>query len=91
MREKAEDPRKKKERNWSSAERHRQTGMWENDHQVEMELSKLNKMCLWDIMPPRMANSLEGQEHKDKYFDTSRKILSQAMAMCNMETLISYF
>ena len=26
-----------------------------------------------------MANSNEGQDHKDKYFDTSRKILSQEM------------
>ena len=32
-----------------------------------------------------MANSNEGQDHKDKYFDTSRKILSQEMAMYNME------
>ena len=36
-------------------------------------------------MPPIMANSNEGQDHKDKYFDTSRKILSQEMTMCNME------
>ena len=38
-----------------------------------------------------MANSKEGQDHKDKYFDTSRKILSQEMTMCNMEALVSYF
>ena len=42
-------------------------------------------------MPPIMANSKEGQDHKDKYFDTSRKILSQEMTMCNMEALVSYF
>ena len=42
-------------------------------------------------MPPIMANSNEGQDHKDKYFDTSRKILSQEMIMYNMEALISYF
>ena len=36
-------------------------------------------------MPPVMANSKEGQDHKDKYFDTSRKILSQEMTMYNME------
>ena len=41
-------------------------------------------------MPPIMTNSNEGQDHKDKYFDTSRKILSQEMTMCNMEALISY-
>ena len=37
-----------------------------------------------------MANSNESQDHKDKYFDTSRKILSQEMTMCNMEALVSY-
>ena len=38
-----------------------------------------------------MANSNEGQDHKDKYFDTSRKILSQEMTIYNMEALVSYF
>ena len=38
-----------------------------------------------------MANSNEGQDHKDKYFDTSRKILSHEMTMCNKEALVSYF
>ena len=42
-------------------------------------------------MPPIMANSNEGQDHKHKYFDTSRKLLSQEMTMCNMEALVSYF
>ena len=37
-----------------------------------------------------MANSNEGQDQKDKYFDTSRRILSQEMTMCNMEALVSY-
>ena len=32
-----------------------------------------------------MANSNEGQDHKNKYFDTGRKILSQEMTMYNME------
>ena len=41
-------------------------------------------------MPPIMANSIDGQDHKNKYFDTSWKILSHEMAMCNMETLISF-
>ena len=41
--------------------------------------------------PPIMTNSIDCQDHKDKYFDTSKKILSQEMTMCNMETLISYF
>ena len=36
------------------------------------------------------ANSNEGEDHKDKYFDNSRKILSQEMTMCNMEALASY-
>ena len=35
-----------------------------------------------------MANSKDGQGHKDKYLDTSRKILSQEMLMCNMKALI---
>ena len=35
-----------------------------------------------------MANSKDDQDHKDKYFETSRKILSQEMLMCNMEALI---
>ena len=34
-----------------------------------------------------MANSNEAQDHKDKYFDTSRKILSQEMTMYNMEVV----
>ena len=38
-------------------------------------------------MPPIMVNSNEGQNHKDKYFVTRRKILSQEMTMCNMEAL----
>ena len=37
-----------------------------------------------------MANSKDGQGHKNKYFDTSRKILSQEMLTCNMKTNI-YF
>ena len=32
----------------------------------------------------------QGQDHKDKYFDTSRKILSQEMTLCKMEALVSY-
>ena len=42
-------------------------------------------------MPPIMANSNEGQDHKDKYFDTSKKILSKEMTISNMEALVSYF
>ena len=38
-----------------------------------------------------MAYSNKGQDHKDKYFDNSRKILSQEMTMRNMEVLVSYF
>ena len=36
-------------------------------------------------MPPKMANSKDGQGHMVKYLDTSRKILSQEMLMCNMK------
>ena len=38
-------------------------------------------------MLPIMANSKDGQSHKDKYLDTSRKILSQEMLMCIMKAL----
>ena len=38
-------------------------------------------------MPPITANSKDGQDHKDKYLDTSSKILSQEMLMCNMKAL----
>ena len=39
-------------------------------------------------MPLIMANSKDGLGLKDKYLDTSRKILSQEMLMCNMKALI---
>ena len=39
-------------------------------------------------MPPLMTNSKDGQVHKDKYLDTSTKILSQEMIICNMKSLI---
>ena len=42
-------------------------------------------------MPPIMANSKDGQDHKDIYFDTSEKILSQEMTVCNMKALIFIF
>ena len=42
-------------------------------------------------MPPIMANSKEGQDHKEKYFDTRIKTLSQEMTISNMEALVSYF
>ena len=58
--------------------------------EIQSQNALMNKMCLWNTMPPIMANSKEGQDHKDKYFDTSRKILSQEMTMCNMEALVSY-
>ena len=34
-----------------------------------------------------MANSKDGQDHIDKHFDTSRKILSQETLMCKMKAL----
>ena len=42
-------------------------------------------MCLWNTNAPDNGQFLEGQDHKDKYFDTSRKILPQEMTMYNME------
>ena len=38
-----------------------------------------------------MANSKDGQGDKDKYLDTSRKILSQEMLICNTKALILIF
>ena len=35
-----------------------------------------------------MANSKGGQGHKDKYHDTSTKILSQETLMCNIKAWI---
>ena len=35
-----------------------------------------------------MANSKDVQGHKDKYLETSRKILQQEMLMCNMKAFI---
>ena len=39
-------------------------------------------------MNPIMANSKYVEGHKDKYTDTSRKILSREMLMCNMKAQI---
>ena len=39
-------------------------------------------------MPPIIANSKDDQGHKDKYLDTSGKILSREMIMCNMKAPI---
>ena len=37
-------------------------------------------------MPLIMADSKYGQGHMDKFIDTNRKILSQEMFMCNMNS-----
>ena len=34
---------------------------------------------------------IDGQDHTDKYIDTSREILSQEMTICNTEFLIFIF
>ena len=39
-------------------------------------------------MPLITANSKDGQNNKDEYLNTSRKILSQEMSMCRMKALI---
>ena len=38
-------------------------------------------------MPPLMASAKDGQAHKEKYFDTSRKILLQEMLIYHMKAL----
>ena len=45
-------------------------------------------VCVKHKCPTIMANSKDDQCHKDKYLDTSRKISSQEMLMCNMKALI---
>ena len=39
-------------------------------------------------MPPIMANSKDGQNHKDLYFDTSRQILSQEITTSKIEAVM---
>lgn len=39
-------------------------------------------------MLPIMAKFKDGHGHRDKYFDASRKTLSQEMIMCNVKALI---
>ena len=60
--------------------------------QNELDLFSINMYktrCVCETqMPPIMANSKDGQGHKDKYLDTSRKILSREMLMCYMKALI---
>ena len=57
--------------------------------QHEIYSSKYITRCVCETqMPLIMANSKDGLGLKDKYLDTSRKILSQEMLMCNMKALI---
>ena len=42
-------------------------------------------MCLWNTNAPYNGQFHDGQGHKDKYLDTSMKILPQEMLMCNMK------
>ena len=55
-----------------------------------MNIAKIAKTrCVCETqMLPIMANSKDGQGHKDKYLATSRNILSQEMLMCNMKALL---
>ena len=45
------------------------------------KVKKKNKMCLYNtkLMSSIVANSKDGQDQKDKYLDTSRKIMSQEL------------
>ena len=60
-----------------------------NTHDYIIMLIKRTGCVCETQMPPIMANSKDGQGHKDK--NTSRKILSQEMLMCNMNALILLF
>ena len=53
--------------------------------------NKKNKMCFQNTNAPIMINSKDGQVYMGKYLDTSRKILSQEMTICNTEGLIYFF
>ena len=47
--------------------------------------------CVCDTqMPPIMANSKDGQGHKDKYLDTSKKNLVTRIAHVQYESSIKY-
>ena len=48
-----------------------------------------NKMCVCKThIPPIITNFKDGHIHKNKYLDTSRKVLSQEILMCNTKALI---
>ena len=55
------------------------------------EYSQKTRCVCETQMPPIIANSKDGQDNNDIYFDTSRQILSQEMTMCIMEALNLYF
>ena len=58
-------------------------------HQFQLKSCRYETRCVCETqIPPIMANSKDGQGHKDKYLDTSRNILSQEMRMCSMKALI---
>ena len=50
--------------------------IWKTRHVCETQMS------------PIMTNSKDDQDQKDKYLETSRKILSQEILMCNLKALI---
>ena len=50
---------------------------------------KLTRCVCEKKMPPIMANSKDGQGHKDKYFDIRRNIVSQEMLNCNMKAALA--
>ena len=50
---------------------------------------KLTRCVCEKQMPLIMANSKDGQGHKDKYLDIRRKIVSQEMLNCNMEAALA--
>ena len=55
---------------------------------ISLDCMKKTRCVCEAQMLPIMSNSKDGLGHKDKYLDTSRKILSQEMFMCNMKALI---
>ena len=52
---------------------------------------KLSKMCLWNTNASDNGQFKDDEDHKDKSFDTSRKILSQEIIIWIVEALTFIF
>ena len=74
---------------WRWVTRSKRQSLWLSCNKVCTAIRSVTQtrcVCKPQI-PLIMANTKDGKSHKDKYFDTSRKILSQKMLMCNIKAL----